>query len=122
MSIAAARALAGAFALASAVPLWFGFWIALLNIAVSTQPPDPTIPNGDPCCWHPDTWVEVAGGIALGIGTLVAWAALIYTVVALVRFALTGKTPANRQRRRLTISASLLALWAATHIALPMSL
>ncbi len=112
-SVAVARAVAGVLAVASVVPLWFGLSLALLNLAVAIQKPDPTIPNGDPCCWHPDTWAEVVEGIALGIGTLVAWAALIFVVVSLARFALTETTPVSRQRRRLAISALLVALWGA---------
>jgi hypothetical protein len=26
--------------------------------------PDPSIPDGDPCCSHPDAWTEVFGGLA----------------------------------------------------------
>jgi hypothetical protein len=74
---------AGVLALASVVPLWFGSWIALLNLGTAAERPDPTIPDGDPCCGHPDTWGEVAEGAAFGVATLAACAALLYVAVAL---------------------------------------
>ncbi len=104
--------MAGVLALASAVPLWFGLGIALLNLLVATQRPDPAVPDGDPCCWHPDTWGQVAAGLAFGVGTLIACVALICGAVALGRYATTGKLPNPRGRRRLTTAASLLAVWA----------
>jgi hypothetical protein len=38
---------------------------------IAVQAPDPFIPNGDPCCGHPDTWGEVAEGVALTLGLVV---------------------------------------------------
>jgi len=58
----AARVLAGVLAVASAAPIVMALFLTLLSVAVSAQQPDPTIPDGDPCCGHPDTW----GAVALG--------------------------------------------------------
>lgn len=118
MTRAACRGLAGVLALASVIPLWFGFFIALLSVVVAAQHPDPAIPNGDPCCGHPDTWGEVVEGMAWGVGTLIAWAALVYVAVALGKYAATGATPPHGARRRLMIAAALLIVWALTFFGL----
>ena len=102
------RLASGALAVASVVPLWFGSFLALLAIAVSAQRPDPSIPDGDPCCGHPDTWAEVAGGLVYGFATVAGIFALAYVAVALARFALRNRTP---HRGRLGVCAALLAAW-----------
>ncbi len=40
-----------------------GLWVsllAMLYVGVAAQRPDPDVPDGDPCCGHPDTWGDVA--------------------------------------------------------------
>ena len=62
----------------------YGTAVAGLVIAVGAQIPDREVPSGDPCCPHPDTWLETiswsgiglvgvlicAGGFALSAGLL----------------------------------------------------
>lgn len=92
--IAACRLLAAELALGSAVPLWFGG-----TAGAAAQQPDP------------DTWAEVAGGLAFAAGTLSASAALVYVAVALGRFAWSGARLDPRRRRRLGLAASYIAIW-----------
>jgi nitrate reductase gamma subunit len=88
-----ARALAGVLAVASVVPFWFGLWTAVINISAAVQQPDPSLADGDPCCWHADDWTEVVAGIAFGLATLVAVVALLYVDLLLARFATTSRPP-----------------------------
>jgi hypothetical protein len=110
------RLLAAGLALASAVPLWFGIAVASINGAAAAQRPDPSIPNGDPCCWHPDTWVEVVGGHAFAAGALLACAAVVDVAVALGRFAWSGRW--RYRRRRLGLALTYIGIWLLTLFAL----
>jgi hypothetical protein len=105
------RLLAAGVALASAVPLWFGIAIASITTLAAAQRPDPSIPNGDPCCWHPDTWAQVAGGLAYAAGTVMACAALVYVAVALGRFAWSGTWQHLRRGCRLGLAVSYIGIW-----------
>jgi hypothetical protein len=105
------RVLAAGVALASAVPLWFGIAIASITALAAAERPDPSTPNGDPCCSYPDTWAEVAGGIAWAAGTVPACAALVYVAVALARFAWSGTWRHVRRGRRLGLAVSYIGIW-----------
>jgi hypothetical protein len=105
------RLLAACLALASVVPLWFGVAIVSITVLAAAQRPDPSIADGDPCCWHPDTWAQVAGGIAYAAGTLLACAALVYVAVALGRFAWSGTWRHLRRARWLALAVSFIGIW-----------
>lgn len=38
-------------------------FVGLYGLLAFPQRPDPAIPDGDPCCSHPDTWAEVRDGL-----------------------------------------------------------
>lgn len=92
--------LAGVLTVASAAPIVMALVLAFLNVAVSAQQPDPTVPDGDPCCGHPDTWGEVALG-SMGAGMFLLGAgAVAYVAVQLGRYGVSGRTPTPRQSWR----------------------
>ena len=89
---AVARAVAGIAGLVAVLAGLQGILFLLFFAAVSAQVPDPTIPDGDPCCGHPDTWGEVADGIAWTLGSALA-VSLIFTIaVALCSYAGRGRS------------------------------
>ncbi len=110
MHFVAGRAAAGLLSLASVIPLWFGFWWAILGILTLGQTPDASIPDGDPCCSHPDTWGEVVLGGVGGTLLLVGCGALVYIAFRLAAFALQGVSPSRRQTRRVVLAASYIAV------------
>ena len=57
----------------------YGVVMVFLIGGITAQTPDRDIPDGDPCCGHPDTWGEVA----LGFMWTLALAALVGAVLAL---------------------------------------
>jgi hypothetical protein len=89
----------------------FGIAIASITALAATERPDPSIPNGDPCCWHPDTWAEVAGGLTWAAGTVLACAALVYVAIALGKFAWSGTWRHLRRGRRLGLAVSYIGIW-----------
>ena len=103
MRAAAQRASALCVALAAA---WAGAWalvISLLGLAMASQKPDPTVPDGDPCCGYPDTWGEVAASAGAGSLGLAITAGLLCVAGAATMFALTGRVPRIVRRRRLAL-------------------
>jgi hypothetical protein len=74
--------------------------LALFSVVVSAQQPDPTVPDGDPCCSHPDTWGEVALGFGYAAMFLLGAGAVAYLAVQLGRYAVSGRATTNRQWRR----------------------
>jgi hypothetical protein len=95
------RALAALAAVALVAAAIAGLAVILLGGAISARAPDPFIPNGDPCCGHPDTWGEVASGVGWTLGYVVLDGVLIAGAVALFRWSASGTWP--RGRRLLTI-------------------
>jgi hypothetical protein len=66
---------------------WSAYWVFLFG-AIAAQKPDPTAPDGDPCCPTPDTWGEVASWVA---GTLVVAALHVDLLAAEVAFLCGGR-------------------------------
>lgn len=90
------RIAAGVLAVAAAIPTVMAFSVAMLNALTAAKGPDPSVRDGDPCCAHPDTWGEVALGLAyaavFGAGAL----AVGYLAVRLGRYAVSGPRPNRR--------------------------
>ena len=85
--------------------------------AVSLTPPDPAIPDGDPCCTSPDTWAEVGFGLMWTL-TFVAIEGLILALVSgLVWYAAAGRWPAWRHLALVPVATVVLA---AVLIAIPL--
>jgi hypothetical protein len=102
-------------ALAGVAAVLAGLWLSLLSLlafAMSAQRPDPRVPDGDPCCGHPDTWGEVAYGIAYGVA--IAYVALAIVVAGTLAAAVgvNGGTPAlvRRHTRVLRVATAVVAL------------
>lgn len=89
------------------VAAWLSVWV-LLVAAISLQSPDPQVPNGDPCCGHPDTWGEVitGGAVTLTAGLLVIGLLVCGAVLALSG-ALGGRMSRARRRALLRVFGAL---------------
>ena len=88
-----ARVLAGLAAVASvAAGLWVSL-VALLFLAISAQPPDPEVLDGDPCCGHPDDWKEVVTGLGLGLALAYVALALVCCGAILLATGVAGRVP-----------------------------
>jgi hypothetical protein len=106
----AARILAGLLAVASAAPIVMALALAFFNVAVSAQQPDPTVPDGDPCCGHPDTWGEVALGFVGAAMFLLGAGAVAYLAVQLGCYGVSGRAATNRQWRRAAAAIAYIGL------------
>ncbi len=89
-------AVSGLAALAGFVPLAV---LSLVLTGLSAQAPDRSVGDGDPCCPHPDTWIETIVGTAGGLFGLAVASALLSTSIATFYYAFAG--------RRLRIGAAL---------------
>ena len=94
--------LTGVVLLALLVP---GAVLVLLGLAYSAQVPDARIPDGDPCCPHPDSWLAMLGGTAFGIALLIFSGALLGAAAAFIFWGLTGR----RLGRRRAVWTALVA-------------
>lgn len=99
------RVVAGVGALIAVVVGAYGALVALL---FSPQKPDPAIPDGDPCCTHPDTWAEVLSGLPWFFAWVFADAFAFSLAAALVLYMAIGYWP--RLRYLLVFPAGVLML------------
>ena len=86
-----------------------GLWVSLLAMIYTSawRRPDPSVPDGDPCCGHPDTWADVAFGTvyALAIGFVAI--TLIGAGAGLVAACATGRVSALVRRPAAVLSGAL---------------
>jgi hypothetical protein len=85
--------------------------------AVSLAAPDPTIPDGDPCCGHPDSWGEVAFGLMWTFVFVVVEGLILGLVCGLAGYAASGRWP---PWRRLALVPVTTVAVAAVLIAIPL--
>ena len=80
------------FAASAYLLLWVGV------ISSGAQAPNPDVPDGDPCCWRPDTWGDWAlGSASTVVASLVP--GLVATVgVAMLKWGVTGRRVSARLR------------------------
>jgi len=97
---ALARAAAGVVAVALLWPVAIGIAWTLLMFAIAAVRPDPTVPDGDPCCGYPDNWAEVAAVAAQGVVLAAITVSLMYVTITFAGFAIKGERPKLRGRRR----------------------
>ncbi len=88
----AGAALIGLFAMGSA--------ISFFGLVVYAQVPDARVPDGDPCCPHPDTWWAAIGGATSGVVALAACTAALSAAIALIYWSLLGRRMTNRRALR----------------------
>jgi hypothetical protein len=106
----AARILAGAGGVGILlIAAWGVLWI-LLGGAISAQAPDPFVADGDPCCGHPDTWGEVAAGVAWTLGLVVVDALLVCVAITLLTWAVARRRPSLKRLALLPAGALLAAV------------
>ena len=77
----------------------FACWsvlLVLLSGAISAQRPDPTVPDGDPCCPYPDTWSEVGLGSVFTLGLSAILGGLFAFALALTMRAFRDRWPPLR--------------------------
>ena len=92
-----------------------GLWVLLLALIVggpAAQRPDPAVPDGDPCCGHPDDWWEVALGLGGGAWYTAIALGLLYVASVAMAFGLTGRIPV-RVTRHLRAHKRLAFTWLA---------
>ena len=105
--------IAGVLALVALPPVAAAIAWAMLVFVLAAHGPDPGAPASDPCCAYADTWGEVAFGVAWGLFLVAVAVALIYGVITLAGFALTGERPKLGRLRRLIASlATVVAAFA----------
>jgi hypothetical protein len=100
-----ARAASGIAGFVAVLISVYGTLWVLLAMSVAAERPDPEIPDGDPCCTHPDTWSEVADGAfaALSVASIDA---LVFTCgLACALYARNGRWPSWRRLRWIPIGA-----------------
>ena len=93
----------------SVVPLavWGSAW-AWLGIGMGAQLPDASVPDGDPCCGHPDTWFETILLTGAGLIWALVCAAVLALSVATFWWAIKGRPPTRR--RVATLGAAIVVL------------
>ncbi len=87
--------------------------LSAFSMLVAAQRPDPAIPDGDPCCGHPDTWGEVVQGVGYGVALSLIGGGLLLLAAILLAIAVTGRSPAWTARtsvRRLGVGWALVVL------------
>jgi hypothetical protein len=104
------RVLAAVIAVALAAAALAGFGFIFLVGAISAQAPDPFIPNGDPCCVHPDTWGEVATGVAWTLGYLLIDGLLIAGAVALFVWSASASWPRRKRLFSIPVAACIVGV------------
>lgn len=87
------RILAGLAAAALFVVVAFGLIAFVWGLSYVSEPADPYVMDGDPCCAHPDTWGDVTSG-AWGTLAIAAVTGLVLcAAMALLVLAITGRLP-----------------------------
>lgn len=106
-------------AVALVVAALAGVGITMLGGAISAQAPDPFIADGDPCCGHPDTWGEVATGVAWTLGLIVVDGLLLAGAVALSWWSATASWPRWSRLAFIPLGGFLVGLLVFTVILVP---
>jgi hypothetical protein len=104
------RVLAAVIAVALAAAALAGFGYIFLLAAMSAQAPDPFIPDGDPCCGHPDTWGEVATGAAWSLGFLLIDGLLIAGAVALFVWSASASWPRRKRLFSIPVATCIVGV------------
>lgn len=106
------RIFAGVFGIALLAPLGVGALLVWFFAEGVTERPDPFVPDGDPCCGHPDDKGDLVAAAAGATVVAAADALLLAAVLVLLYRAARGGTP--RARWVALPPAALFAAAAAT--------
>jgi hypothetical protein len=87
--------------------LYGTLWVLLFAL-ITAQRPDPSVPDGDPCCGHPDTWHEVASGAWQTLTLASIDGSLVAVGVAFICYGRDGRAPRWRHLRWFPIGAVAL--------------
>lgn len=96
-------------AILTCLAFYAGLFVAL-GITVSAQAPDPFVSTGDPCCGHPDDWVEVVMGMAGGIVMAAIVGGLLALAVALLFWSVRRRPPRWRRLALVPLGVACVAL------------
>lgn len=92
-----ARGLAGLAAVVLVPLALYGTFWAWLGIGIGAQTPDAQVPDGDPCCGHPDTWFETISWTIAGLLWAIVCAAVVALCVAVLWWATKGRALSLRR-------------------------
>jgi hypothetical protein len=84
--------------------LYGALWV-LLSALITAQSPDPAVPDGDPCCTHPDTWSDVADGVWQTLTIASIDGLLLAGGIAFACYGRDGSAPRWRRLRWIPIGA-----------------
>ncbi len=105
-------------AVGALIPLWWASGVGLLSIAIGAQMPDASVPDGDPCCGHPDTWGQSVQYLGAGLVLVVIAVGLFLGIGLLARYAAIGRATRVTKRLVAASAAAWLAVMAGLWIAL----
>lgn len=74
----------------------YGTMLLVFLVAGAGEAPDPYVPDGDPCCGHPDTWGDVAWGGVWSLVLAVVVSLPAGCALALLSFAVRTRWPRSR--------------------------
>jgi hypothetical protein len=110
------RLVALAILLAAAAGALWSFGLGVLMIVIGAQRPDPSVPDGDPCCGHPDTWAQVVELVGYGALWVIASLGLLAVVAAAAVGVVEARAPRwirSRWARRFAVVWGVATLAAA---------
>ena len=87
------RPAAAAFTLLAAATAVAAGGLAWWGLSALAATPDPRVPDGDPCCTHPDTWGDIAESAGVGAALAVAAVGMAVAAFASARYAVTSQPP-----------------------------
>ncbi len=91
------------------VPLaFYGTVWAWLGIGIGAQTPDGRVPDGDPCCPHPDTWLETISWTGVGLLWAIVCAAVIAACVAVLWWVAKARRPSLRRAVTVGLAAVIV--------------
>ena len=87
-------------------------WLMLVVGVISSgaQAPNPDVPDGDPCCWRPDTWGDWALGSASTVVASLVPGLLATIGAAMLIWGVTGRRARARRLRWIPVGFLIAAL------------
>ncbi|HET8948997.1 MAG TPA: hypothetical protein VFN44_00760 [Solirubrobacteraceae bacterium] len=92
------------------IPLTLWLLGVVVVISSGAQAPDPDAPDGDPCCWHPDTWGDWALGSASTLVASLVTGLIASFGAAMLIWGVTGRRARARLLRSIPVGFLVAAL------------